>query len=403
MTTTENGAALAVRTPGRIGQATAVEQSRAVAEVEAAVIVAQRCPRNTSRAIAEMRDSCRRRELAEKAFFRFPKGGGMVSGPSIHLARELARIWGNIQWGLHELRRDDEHGQSEMLAYAWDVQANSRTSSIVINPHRLYTGGGGKQLTELRDIYDNNANVGSRRVREAIFGILPSWFVDEAIELCSKTNADGGGVPLPKRIANAIEVFGNLGITVPQLETKLGAKSDKWTDQDVAQLRIIRASLLRGEIRKEDEFPAPRITAADITAELAAGEPEEAPEPPARPARTGDARQAGKAALDRLADLLGRLDLGPEEDVTALIHRLTSPDYSATRAEVDNVTSYLEDHLRQCGGDTDKAAAAICDLDGFHRWQPCSLAIHNKSAKLKLASLESGRPKPRLHIITTRR
>lgn len=374
MTTTENGVAvIRPHAPGRIGQATAVEQSRAVAEVEAAVIVAQRCPRNTSRAIAEMRDSCRRRELAEKAFFRFPKGGGMVSGPSIHLARELARIWGNIQWGLHELRRDDDHGQSEMLAYAWDVQANSRTSSIVINPHRLYTGGGGKQLTELRDIYDNNANVGSRRVREAIFGILPSWFVDEAIELCNKTNADGGGVPLPTRIANAIEVFGNLGVTVEQLEAKLGTPSAKWTDQDVAQLRIIRASLLRGEIRKEDEFPAAgngRVSAADITAPPA---PERAAEPPAGGSQAGIYHGGPKATPAQVGAIRGRFrEFGFTEDereqrllITAKLAQLPGLDSTSSLRKTE--ASAVIDKLKpeNCDGRDALIALMIkADQDG---------------------------------------
>src|SRR5581483_9671785 len=57
-------------------------------------------------------------------------------------------------------------GQSEMLAFAWDVQTNTRNSSVVINPHKGYTGG--RDLTDLRQIYENNANVISRRVREAI-------------------------------------------------------------------------------------------------------------------------------------------------------------------------------------------------------------------------------------------
>jgi hypothetical protein len=333
--------------PSRLGQATAVEQSRAVAEVQAAIVVAQQCPRNVSRAIEDMRDSCRRKELADRAFFRYPKGGQTVSGPSIHLARELARVWGNIQWGLSELRRDDDYGQSEMLAFAWDVQANSRCSSVVINPHRLYTGGGGRQLTELRDIYDNNANVGARRVREAIFAVLPTWFVEEAIELCNRTLSDGGGVPLAQRIANAIEVFGNLGVTVPQLETKIGAKPDKWTDQDVAQLRVIRQSLMRGEIRKDEEFPPPRVTAEEITGQKAAE-----PKPP---------KPASEAARNRMNDIIGQLDLGPDEDIAALIHWITGTDGTGifTTANADNVTSLLRDALETAGGDTDKAAAEI--------------------------------------------
>lgn len=341
--------------PSRIGQATAVEQSRAIAQVQAMVVVAQQCPRNVPRAIEDMRDSCRRKELADNAFYRYPKGGSVVSGPSIKLARELARVWGNIEYGVSELRRDDDYGQSELLAFAWDVQTNARNSSTVINPHKLYTGGGGRQLTELRDIYDNNANVGARRVREAIFAVLPTWFVEEAIELCNRTLSDGGGVPLARRIANAIEVFGNLGVTVPQLETKLGAPSAKWTDQDVAQLRVIRQSLMRGEIRKDEEFPPPRVTATEITGNGAgngAGAPVVAQE-------SRKPTQAGKPLLDKLADRLAALDLGSEEDVTALIHMVAGPAYSATTGEVRTVIEYLDDHLKQADGDAEAARSAI--------------------------------------------
>lgn len=297
-------------------QGTVIEQTRAIAEVQAAIIVAQQCPRSVPRAIAEMRESCRRKELADRAFFRYPQGGSIVSGPSIHLARELARVWGNFQYGLVELRRDE--GQSEMLAFAWDVQTNTRNSSIIINPHRLYTGS--KELTALREIYENNANVGARRVREAILASLPTWFVEEAKDLCNKTITEGGGVPLAQRAANAIEVFGNLGITVAQLETKVGTPSGKWTDQDVAQLRVIRQSLLRGEISKDEEFPPERVTVSEIT-DAPAGQPagrvtaaEITDTPPAADAATapdGDPwmmRIADIAEADEAQIVLGEID-----------------------------------------------------------------------------------------------
>lgn len=252
-------------TPVRIGQGTAVEQSRAVAEVQAAIVVAQQCPRNLPAALAEMRQSCQQQALAERAFYRFPRAGGAVSGASVHLARELARCWGNVQYGLIELRRDDEYGQSEMQAFAWDVQTNSRNSSTFVVPHKRDTKDGAKALTDMRDIYENNANNGARRVREAIFAILPPWFVEEAKDLCSQTLRGGGGKPLPQRIADAIKTFDGLGITADRIEQKFGRPSDKWTDHDVAQLLVTYKSLQRGEVTVEDEFPAERVTLAEIT------------------------------------------------------------------------------------------------------------------------------------------
>ncbi|OII64620.1 hypothetical protein BJP40_19985 [Streptomyces sp. CC53] len=260
-----------VAAPARIGQGTAVEQSRAVAEVQAAIVVAQQCPRDITAAVAEMRQSCTQPYLAERAFFRFPRAGQTVSGPSVHLARELARCWGNVQYGLAELRRDDEYGESEMQAFAWDVQKNSRTSSTFIVPHKRDQNGGPKALTGMRDIYENNANNGARRVREAIFAILPPWFVEEAKELCARTLRDGGGKPLNIRIADAVKAFEGLGVTADRIETKLGRLTGKWTEHDVAQLQVIYRSVQQGEVSVDDEFPAPRVTADEITGGAPAG------------------------------------------------------------------------------------------------------------------------------------
>lgn len=255
--------------PGRIGQATAVEQSRAVAEVEAAIIVAQRCPRNINAALQAMEYSCGTRELADRAFFRYTRGGNTISGPSVHLARELARVWGNVQYGVAELLRDDEHGQSEMQAHAWDVQTNTRNVAVFIVPHKRYRkeeSGGTVALVDTRDIYENNANAGARRVRECIFAVLPPWFTEKAKALCHQTLSDDGGTPLPKRISDAIAGFAALGVSERQLVAKLGRASVDWGGEDLATLRVIYNSLRRGEVSKDDEFPTD--TAADITSAI---------------------------------------------------------------------------------------------------------------------------------------
>lgn len=263
--------------PARIGQGTAIEQSRAAAEVQAAVVVAQQCPRNVQAAIAEMTQVCRNTRLAEKAFFSYPKGKSTVSGPSVFLARELARIWGNLQHGLIEMRRDDQYGESEMQAFAWDVEKNSRVSTTFIVPHKRDKRGGAEKLTELREIYENNANNGARRVRQAIFAVLPHWFVEDAIETCRQTLQDGGGVPLPKRVANAVSKFENIGVTIDQLETRVGRPSRKWTEHDVVELAITFQSIERHEVTIDEAFPAPRVTAQQITANAPSGEAAEWP------------------------------------------------------------------------------------------------------------------------------
>lgn len=253
------------RLPDRVGQATAVEQSRAIAEVQAAVVVAQSCPRDVQGAVTAMRESCGQYTLAQRAFFRYNRSGSAIQGPSVHLARELARVWGNIQYGISELRRDDDEGVSEMQAYAWDIQTNTRMASIFIVPHMRDTKGGAKKLTDLRDVYENNANQGARRVREAIFAVLPPWFIEEAKDLCTETLASGGGKPLAQRVADAVKWFETAGVRLAQLEDKLGSKRSEWGGVDIAQLEVISRSLRNGEVRMEEEFAAPRVSADEIT------------------------------------------------------------------------------------------------------------------------------------------
>jgi hypothetical protein len=260
--------------PPRLGQQTAVEQSRAVEEVRAAIIVAQQCPRDTQVAIAQMQESCKMRQLADRAFYRFPRAGQNITGPSVYLARELARCWGNIQYGVAELARDDEHGQSEMQAFAWDVQTNTRPVQVFIVPHKRdkkdkKTGQSQPEpLIDMRDIYENNANNGARRLRECIFAVLPPWFVEEAKDLCAKTiEGTDAEKPLQLRIADIIAAFAtNAGVDEAALTRKIGRPSAKWTAHDLATLRVIGSSLARNETTVEEEFPAvdTRVTAADV-------------------------------------------------------------------------------------------------------------------------------------------
>ncbi len=252
-----------VPAPG--SQSTAIEQSRAVAEVQAMVIVAQQAPRNESAAITRMRQSCGRLRVAERAFYRFNRGEGNVTGSSIHLMVELGRCWGNITQGLTELRRDVDAGVSEMQAWAWDLESNYRVVQSFIVPHIRDRSGGAKTLTSQRDIYEHLTNQGNRRVREMLRKVLPPWFVEEAEDVCHKTLDHGEGTPIPRRIADAINLFDTLGVRVDQLEQKLERPQDRWTGYDVGVLSIIYRSIRAGEISVDDEFPQPRVTVEEIT------------------------------------------------------------------------------------------------------------------------------------------
>ncbi len=282
--------------PGRVGQGTATEQSRAMTEVLAAVQVAQACPRDEELALAALRHACAQDALAQRAFYRTPRAGTTVNGPSVYLARELARIWGNVDYGFGELRRDDEAGQSEIRAWAWDQQTNTRSSSTFIVPHKRDKKGGPVPLTELRDIYLNNASEAARRVREAIFAVLPDELIEEAKDICQATLDAGGGKPLEERRQAAVDAFAELGVTVDQLERKLLRPLAQWDGRDLGHLTTIRNSIRRGELDPDDEFEARRVDTAEIERQAE----QDAADPPAAPAgeQPADAPAEDPAAAD---------------------------------------------------------------------------------------------------------
>jgi hypothetical protein len=270
-----------------IGQATSVEQSRAAAEVQALVIVAQNRPRVTALAVQEMEITCRQKSFADRAFYDYYRGGKRIYDINVDTARELARCWGNVQYAVTELSQDRVRHESELMAWAWDMQANVRVERKIIVPHiRNSTEGGDVLLTDVRDVYELLANNISRRVRECIKDILPLWFVEAAKAKLWETLKDGGGEPLPKRIAASVKTFADTyGVRLDQLERKLEAKSNEWTELDLAKLKVSFNNLRQGG-RLVDEFPPVRIDSDDLErmtvgAAPVMQTPEQTPEQPA--------------------------------------------------------------------------------------------------------------------------
>lgn len=285
--------------PDRIGQGTAIEQSRAAAEVYASVLAAQQMPRSESRAVDRVKTACGRPEMSKRAFFSFRRGDGLVAGPTIALAKEAARCWGNIHYGLSELRRDDEYRQSEMQAWAWDLESNQRVATTFIVPHARWAKGAAQPLVDFRDVYENNANNGARRLREMIFSVLPDWYMDEAKAAAMNSLSGPESVPIAVKAANIIKAYGVNGVTRDQLEQQRDAVVDRWTVYDIAQLDILYGSLQRGEISKADAFPPRRISDEDIAAQAKGGMPHAAV--PAVPSPEGTAGDDGTVAWSEVA------------------------------------------------------------------------------------------------------
>lgn len=256
----------------KINQGTvAIEASRAIAEAQGKLVIAKRFPRDEVEAYAKAMEACQRPTMAAKAFYSFPRGGQTVEGPTIRFAEELARCWGNIDYGIKELSQDD--GKSEMQAYAWDLETNAQSVQNFTNPHqREKTDKKTKTVTmealkSQRDIYENNANMATRRLRSRILAILPSWFVEDAIEECKKTLAGRNDTPLIDRVKKMVVAFAKIGVTQEQIEKRLKKKIDTMNADDFVEYTGIYNAIKQGESKIAEWFESDPI-ASDLTNEL---------------------------------------------------------------------------------------------------------------------------------------
>ena len=232
----------------------AIEASRAIAEAQGKLVIAKRFPRDEVQSYAKAMEACQRPTMAAKAFYSFPRGGQTVEGPTIRFAEELARCSGNIDYGIKVLAQDD--GKSEMQAYAWDLETNAQSVQNFTNPHQREQGKKMVTLTSQRDIYENNANMATRRLRSRILAILPAWFVEDAIAECKKTLAGQNDTPLIDRVKKMVVQFAKLGVTQEMIEKRLKRKIDTMTSDDFVEYVGIYNAVKGGESKIADWFDA---------------------------------------------------------------------------------------------------------------------------------------------------
>lgn len=271
----EKGQALAA-------QADASAVARATQEIQAALVIAQRFPRDEVRAKSRILEACKRKELAEQAEYEYSRGGTRITGPTIDLLRAIANRWGNIRFGWAEVDRRD--GQSSVRCFAWDMQSNGQAERTFTVKHWRDTQAGGYGLTDERDIYELMANQAARRVRACLEEVIDADIVTAAVDQCRGTLRTGEKTPLVDRAVQMVTAFAEFGVTQPMIETRLGNKLEAISDNQLASLRRIFKALKDGVGKREDYFK-PEPNKPDF-APAAAPEPTPEPGPGLQPAAT---------------------------------------------------------------------------------------------------------------------
>lgn len=228
-----------------------VETQRAISEVQGAIVLAKKFPRNQKEACDRILNACQRVSLAKDAVYTYSRGGTSVSGPSIRLAEAIAQNWGNLQFGIVEM--EQRTGESTVKAYAWDVETNTKQEKVFQVPHVRHTKQGAKQLNDPRDIYELVANQGARRLRACILSVIPGDVIDAAVDECDKTLKTKIDVT-PEAVHKLVEAFAAFGVSKAQIEARIQRRIEAIEPGQVVQMRKIYTSLKDNMSTPEDWF-----------------------------------------------------------------------------------------------------------------------------------------------------
>jgi len=236
--------------------AVSIEGERAIAQVKAAVYLAKQFPRDKFLATEKILEACRRPELAEVGLYAYPRGGKKVEGPSIRAAEIIGNAWGNLDIGVAELSQSQ--GESEWLAWAWDLETNTRWAISFHVKHERHSQGRVAELTDPRDIYETGANYGSRRKRACILAAVDQDVINAAVAQIKATIAGAvggkGSKTLQEKLETMARKFAALGVTAKMLTQRLGHSVADTSVEEYTELCSIYKSLEDKMSRVSDWF-----------------------------------------------------------------------------------------------------------------------------------------------------
>lgn len=288
--------------PGVNVGSVAIEQERAIAQIQGEMLLARKMPRNANAAMREFEDACKIPEFASVAFFSVPRGNNQrVEGESIRFAEEAARCWGNIYTYHKELSRSD--GKSEVVVGAWDLQTGFHVERQLTVVHVIDLQSGSRRCRSEKEIDDLINNKAAKQRRGVILAVLPKWFTEAGKKIAKLTVAGGTEKPLSQRIRDMATAFGQFGVTVDHLEAYLEHALDLTTIDELAELVGVYNALKEGakpaeyfgEAMKTEK--SNQTAAAIAAAGKAAGKGADAPA--AAQASGEGAAGTGKAAATR--------------------------------------------------------------------------------------------------------
>jgi len=188
-------------------------------------------------------------EVAESCMYSVPRGGKMITGPSVRLAEMCASSWGNLHVGARVI--DATATEVIAQAVAWDLERNVR---VTVEAQRSIVGKRGRYDDDMIRVTGMAAI--SVALRNAIFRVIPRAYVDAAYTKAREC-ALGDLKTLVARRDDAFARFHKLGVTPERMFSRLGIKGpEDFTLDHLEQLVGMYTAIKSNELALDDAFPA---------------------------------------------------------------------------------------------------------------------------------------------------
>lgn len=257
--------------------------AREQSEIQSAIITAKKFPRNEAAAFVKINKSLERPKLAEAAIYSFKRGkkpdgtDNYIEGPSVDLARELARCWGNIRFGLRVVAVEEE--AVHIKGYAYDVEANNYVEAEdkfkKLVQRKVWVNGVGTTQwvqPDERDLRELINRKGAILVRNCILQVVPSDLIADAVAKANETFQKANAGELETNRDDSIKklsvAFDKLGVSVDMLNKYFGHDIAQINAAQLAELKRIWKALANGEITRESVFEMQKDAQPDLNGAL---------------------------------------------------------------------------------------------------------------------------------------
>jgi hypothetical protein len=256
-------------------------ESREKYELQSQLWLAAQRPRDEAKVYGRIIEAAKRQSFASKALYAYPRGGQTVSGATVIMAREVARIWGNLKYGVRVIDSDPDY--IHLKAYAFDLESNSFIEAEdkfqrSIQRKNKQTGKTEWVEPDERDSRELLNRRGAFLVRNCLLQLIPGDVIEDCKDTCKETNRRAASGDLTKSrtevIRSIVGAFSKYGVDQKQLEAKIGRPLSGMSEAHVAEFREILASIKDGHTNPGDHFePSQTQSLADKIAGLSQEQP----------------------------------------------------------------------------------------------------------------------------------